>query len=116
MVLSRVTTLNGLFLMHPLRANFNPQPTNLFREEWELQRILEFDLLSILQKYGHFPDDIDIVHFANVSSTEHDNTCNTTNFVAITSAREKKIIEKICKLNQINIHPWMLTFTTLIIG
>jgi len=61
--LSRVTTLNGLFLMHPLRANFNPQPTKLLREEWELQRILEFDTLTILQKYGHFPNDIDIVHF-----------------------------------------------------
>ena len=29
---------------------------------------------------------------------------------------KKKLIEKICKLNQNNIHPWMLTFTTLIIG
>jgi len=93
-VLSRVTTLNGLFLMHPLRANFNPQPTKLLREEWELQRTLEFDTLTILQKYGHFPDDIDIVHFANLSSTEHDNTCNTTNSVAITSARGKKINRK----------------------
>jgi hypothetical protein len=40
-VLSRVTTLDGLFLMHPIKPNFNPQPTKLLQEEWVFQRNLE---------------------------------------------------------------------------
>jgi hypothetical protein len=32
-VLSRVTTMAGLFLLHPLKPNFNPKPTKLLQIE-----------------------------------------------------------------------------------
>jgi hypothetical protein len=35
-VLSRVTTLHGLFLLQPIKANFNPQPSKLLQEELHL--------------------------------------------------------------------------------
>jgi hypothetical protein len=32
-VLSRVTSLNGLFLLQPIIEDFNPQPSKLLKEE-----------------------------------------------------------------------------------
>ena len=40
-VLSRVTSLDGLFLMQPLKPNFNPRPAKLLQQEWMLQRHVE---------------------------------------------------------------------------
>jgi len=51
--LSRVTSLDGLFLLHPIKEDYNPQPSKLLREEWKNQR--EIDLLLFLQKSGNFP-------------------------------------------------------------
>jgi hypothetical protein len=36
-VLSRVTTLEGLLLLQPIKADYNPKPTNLLRREWKKQ-------------------------------------------------------------------------------
>jgi hypothetical protein len=40
-VLSRVTSLDGLFLMQPLKPNFNLKPTKLLQQERMFQRHLE---------------------------------------------------------------------------
>ena len=40
-VLSRVTTLSGLFLLQPLRKNYNPKPLKLLQIEWKFQRNME---------------------------------------------------------------------------
>ena len=53
-VLSRVTSLDGLFLMQPLKPNFNPKPTKLLQEEWMFQRHLEKETLLHLQKLEFF--------------------------------------------------------------
>ncbi len=37
-VLSRVTSLDGLFLLQPIKENYNPQPSKLLRDEWKNQR------------------------------------------------------------------------------
>ncbi len=34
-VLSRVTSLDGLFLLQPIKENYNPQPSTLLRDEWK---------------------------------------------------------------------------------
>ena len=59
-VLSRVTSLDGLFLMQPLKPNFNPKPTKLLQQEWMFQRHLERDTLLHLQQFGNFPIEIDL--------------------------------------------------------
>jgi hypothetical protein len=68
-VLSRVTTLDGLFLMHPIKPNFNPQPTKLLQEEWVFQRNLEKDTLLHLQKFGNFPASIDVCNIVSTFTT-----------------------------------------------
>ena len=73
-VLSRVTKLSGLFLLHPIKPNFNPKPTKLLVNEWKQQQKLEKELLLHLQKYGNFPPNINIIdlfdHFGNASVDE----------------------------------------------
>jgi hypothetical protein len=59
-VLSRVTRLDGVFLMQPLKPNFNPKPTKLLQEEWRFEHELETETLLPLQKFGHFPQDLNI--------------------------------------------------------
>jgi hypothetical protein len=70
-VLSRVTTLDGLFLMHPIKPNFNPQPTKLLQEEWVFQRNLEKDTLLHLQKFGNFPASIDVCNIVSTITTNN---------------------------------------------
>jgi len=73
-VLSRVTTLNGLFLLQPLKNNFNPQPSKLLKEEWKFQRTLEIETLLHLQQSGHFPSDIDVFRTTpEIPTTENEN-------------------------------------------
>ncbi len=73
-VLSRVTTLDGLFLLQPLKTNFNPQPSKLLKEEWKFQRTLEIETLLHLQQSGHFPPDIDVFRTTpEITLTENDN-------------------------------------------
>jgi hypothetical protein len=47
-VLSRVTTLDGLFLLQPLKANFNPEPSKLLQEEWKRQQDQELEPENII--------------------------------------------------------------------
>ncbi len=60
MVLSRVTSLDGLFLLQPIKENYNPQPSKLLRDEWKNQREREIELLLFLQKSGNFPEDVNV--------------------------------------------------------
>ncbi len=46
--------------MQPLKPNFNPKLTKLLQEEWRFQRELETETLLHLQKFGNFPQDLDI--------------------------------------------------------
>jgi hypothetical protein len=54
-VLSRGTSLDGLFLMQPLKPNFNSKPKKLLQEEWIFQRHLEKETLFHLPQFGNFP-------------------------------------------------------------
>jgi hypothetical protein len=69
-VLSRVTSLDGLFLMQPLKPNFNPKPTKLLHEEWIFQSHLEKETLLHLQNFGNFPSEIDLTPSDPVQSTD----------------------------------------------
>ncbi len=59
-VLSRATSLEGLFLLQPIKEGYNPLPPKLLMEEWKNQWDHEIELLSFLQKSGNFPMDINI--------------------------------------------------------
>ena len=59
-VLSRVTTLSGFFLPHPLKLNYNPKPPKLLQFEWKFQRDMEIEILVLLQKFGNYSENIDI--------------------------------------------------------
>jgi hypothetical protein len=59
-VLSRVTTLSGLFLLHPLKINYNPKHPKLLHIEWKFQRDTEIETLLILHKFGNYSENIDI--------------------------------------------------------
>jgi hypothetical protein len=59
-ILSRVTTLDGVFLTQPLKPIFNPKPTKFLQEEWRFQCELETETLFHLQKFGNFPQDLNI--------------------------------------------------------
>jgi hypothetical protein len=47
-VLSRVTSLDGLFLLQPIKEDYNPQPSKLLRGEWKNERDKEIKLLLFL--------------------------------------------------------------------
>jgi len=47
-VLSRVTSLEGLFLLQPIKEDYNPQPSKLLREEWKNHWDKEIELLLLL--------------------------------------------------------------------
>ena len=72
-VLSRVTTLDGLFLLQPLKLNFNPKPSKLLREEWVRQRDKEIELLKFLQDNGNLPEDLDVQEIALKLTVTHQN-------------------------------------------
>jgi hypothetical protein len=59
-VLSRVTSLDGLFLLQPIKEDYNPQPSKLLREEWKNQWDTEIKLLLFLQMSGNFPKEVDV--------------------------------------------------------
>ncbi len=54
-VLSRVTTLDGLYLLQPIKASYNPKPSKVLVQEWKRQREKELELLRFLQENGHLP-------------------------------------------------------------
>ncbi len=59
-VLSRVTTLDGLYLLQPIKASYNPKPSKVLVQEWKRQREKELELLRFLQENGHLPSNVDI--------------------------------------------------------
>jgi hypothetical protein len=62
-VLSRVTSLDGLFLLQPIKENYNPQPSK-----------------SFLQKSRNFPKDVNVHDVAlklNHGNAQSDK-CNTS--------------------------------------
>ncbi len=59
-VLSRVTTLSGLFLLQPLKLNFSPTPPKLLQMEWKFQNKMEKEKLLLLQKFGNYPKNLDV--------------------------------------------------------
>ena len=79
-VLSRVTSLDGLFLLQPIKENYNPQPSKLLRDEWKNQREKEIELLLFLQKSRNFPKDVNVHDVAlklNHGNAQSDK-CNTS--------------------------------------
>ena len=79
-VLSRVTSLDGLFLLQPIKENYNPQPSKLLRDEWKNQWEKEIELLLFLQKSRNFPEDVNVHDVAlklNHGNAQNDN-CNTS--------------------------------------
>ena len=63
-VLSRVTTIDGLFLLQPLKASFNPKPSKVLIQEWKRQREKELELLRLLQRNKHIPNDVNVLDVA----------------------------------------------------
>jgi hypothetical protein len=59
-VLSRVTTLDGLFLLQPIKASYNPKPSKVLVQEWKRQREKELELLCFLQENRHLPSNVDV--------------------------------------------------------
>ncbi len=59
-VLSRVTSIKGLFLLQPLKLNFNPKQSKLLLKELQMQQKMEYETLLYLQKNGNFPSHIDL--------------------------------------------------------
>jgi len=59
-VLSRVTTLKGLYLLRPNKASYNPKPSKVLIQEWKRQREKELELLRFLQENGHLHSNVDI--------------------------------------------------------
>jgi hypothetical protein len=109
-VLSRVTSLSGLFLLQPLKHTFNPQPTKILLDEWMNQKNMEIELIRLLQKNGNFPNYIDIINASFL--------CDQTQMVPTTERnitkqqrKRAKVLEKENnqeKLNEsINVDTWL---------
>jgi hypothetical protein len=88
-VLSRVTSLDGLFLLQPIKENYNPQPSKLLRDEWKNQWEKEIELLLFLQKTRNFPKDVNVHDVALKLKLNHGNAqsdkCNTSTTYSNTS-------------------------------
>jgi hypothetical protein len=59
-VLSRVTSLDVLFLLQPIKEDNNPQPSKLLKEEWKNQWDKEIEVLLFLQKSENFPKEVNV--------------------------------------------------------
>jgi len=103
-VLSRVTSLDGLFLMQPLKPNFNPKPTKLLQQEWMFQRHLEKETLLHLQKFGNFPVEIDLTTTDAAQSTELNREKPKNAHKSLNSIIPKKLNKKIS--STIKIRNW----------
>jgi hypothetical protein len=78
--LSRVTSLDGLFLLQPIKEDYNPQPSKSLREEWKTQRDKEIELQLFLKKSGNFPKEVNVHDVAlklNHGNAQSDK-CNTS--------------------------------------
>jgi len=93
-VLSRVTSLDGLFLLQPIKENYNPQPSKLLRDVWKNQWEKEIELLLLLQKTRNFPKDVNVHDVAlklNHGNAQSDkfNTSSTYSNTSRTSISRK---------------------------
>jgi len=79
-VLSGVTSLEGLFLLQPIKENYNLQPSKLLREEWKNQRDKEIKLLLFLQKSRNFPEEVNVFDVALklTHGNAQSDKCNTS--------------------------------------
>ena len=80
MVLIRVTSLDGLCFLQPIKEDYNPQPSKLLREEWKTQRDKEIELQLFLKKSGNFPKEVNVHDVAlklNHGNAQSDK-CNTS--------------------------------------
>jgi hypothetical protein len=88
-VLSRVTFLDGLFLLQPIKENYNPQPSKLLRDEWKNQCEKEIELQLFLQKSRNFPKDVnvhDVPLKLNHGNAQSDK-CNTSSTYSTSRTR-----------------------------
>jgi hypothetical protein len=86
-VLSRVTSLDGLFLLQPIKEDYNPQPSKLLRDEWKNQWEKEIELLLFLQESRNFPKEVNVHDVAlklNHGNAQSDK-CNTSSKYSNTS-------------------------------
>jgi hypothetical protein len=100
-VLSRVTTLDGIFLMQPLKPNFNPKPTKLLQEEWMFQRHLQKETLLHLQKFVNFPVEIDLTTTDAAQSTDVNGEKSKNGHKSLISKIPKKTKKKIFSTTKI---------------
>jgi len=59
-VLSRVTSLDGLFLLQPIKKNYNPETIKIVKDKWKNQWEKEIELLLFLQKSRNFPKEVNV--------------------------------------------------------
>jgi len=84
-VLNSVTSLDGLFLLQPIKEDYNPQPSELLREEWKNQWDKEIKLLLFLQKSGNFPEEVNVhgialkLNHANAQSDKYKTSSTYSN-------------------------------------
>jgi hypothetical protein len=90
-VFSRVASLDGLFLMQPLKTNYNPQPTKLLKQEWIFQKEIKLATLEHLKKFGNFPAEIDLLSFCSFMAGQ-DNTDQFT--ISRETAQNKANVQK----------------------
>jgi hypothetical protein len=86
-VLSRVTSLDGLFLLQPIKENYYPQPSKLLRDEWKNQWEKEIELLLFIQQSRNFSKDVNVHDVAlklNLGNAQSDK-CNTSSTYSNTS-------------------------------
>ena len=92
-MLSRVTSIKGLFLLQPLKLNFNPKQSKLLLKELQMQQIMEYETLLHLQKNGNFPSHIDLnslIHDNNTADAEQPPIQSTT----VRNSQKRRRLEK----------------------
>jgi hypothetical protein len=89
-VLSRVTSLNGLFLLQPIKENFNPQPSKVLQNEWKRQRDQELELLLFLRQSGNFPEDVNVNYLALKIDIMRENSLQTQTTITLLREPKKK--------------------------
>jgi hypothetical protein len=95
-VLSRVTSLNGLFLLQPIKENFNPQPSKVLQNEWKRQRDQELELLLFLRQLWNFPEDVNVNDLALKIDIMRDNSLQTqTTITLLKKPKKKKAVSSI---------------------
>jgi hypothetical protein len=93
-VLSRVTTLDGLFLLQPIKASYNPKPSKVLVQEWKQQREKEIELLCFLQENRHLPSNVDVKDVAEKNGLQQWEHVQEENLErSATTPRKKHLME-----------------------